>query len=156
MKRFIILTVMLLMVFALAPTAAATPAPALSKAIILKVGPDVNYEWINVVNHAVPVERNAIYGDALYLYVRYTGYPNLGSEDFYQNGKLIARNKVRVFKYVPLTNSNGLTTGCMTTYQIPFSALSGPRSGVLGQIVIEAHGINGGSASDYVVSLRRQ
>ncbi len=150
MKRFFILTTLLFSMFIQMPATYAVPVPAISKATIVKVGPDQAYEWIDIVNHS-PVGKNTITGDSLYLYVKYTGYPQLGSEVFYQNRNVLPHKQIKIYKNVPLANSNGVVTGSMTTYQIPFSLLSSP----IGQISFETKGKNGGMAGDYVVNLYR-
>lgn len=151
MKRFLIFATLFFSMFIQMPASYAVPVPALSKATILKAGPDQEYEWIDIVNH-LPAGRNTIYGDSLYLYVKYTGYPELGTENFYQNGKVIHRKQIKIFKNVPLRNSSGIITGSMTTYQIPFSVLSGQ----IGNISFETKGQNGGRAGDYVANLYRR
>jgi hypothetical protein len=156
MKKFFILAVMFLMVVALVPAVNAAPAPALTKATILKVGPDAGGDWINVTNHVLPSGNNSVYGDTLYVFVNYVGYPNAATVVFSQSGKAIDPSKVKLYQSVPITNSGGIVIGFDKTYTIPFSALPGAKTGNLGQIYLDAKGTNGGSAYDYVVNINKK
>lgn len=156
MKKFLVLAVMFLLVFALVPAANAGPAPALSRAYIHGAGLDANQYWIYRNSGGVGLgnllnEKNPIVGDTIFLYVEYTGY--YGSATIYQSSKVIPAKHIKITKREYITNSGGIVTGSYITYSIKRSGLPGKKTGNIGQLYIKASGLNGGSAYDTLANI---
>lgn len=153
MKKLFLLVAMLFMAVAVAPAANAAPATPLTKAYIEAVGLDASGNWIprNGTNPGILNQNNPISGSTFYVQVRYTGY--LGSEVISQSGKTIPKQYYKISQQQYITGPGGIVTGKIVVYAIQKNGLPGPKTGNIGQIYINAKGLNGGSAYDYVNNL---
>ncbi|SEO60193.1 hypothetical protein [Propionispora vibrioides] len=153
MRKLFLLIVMLFMVVAVAPAATAAPAAPLSKTIIEAVGMDSGGNWIERqgTSPAILNQNNPIVGNTIYLQVHYVGI--LGSEVIYQSGKAIPKQYYKITNTKYINGPGGIMAGEIVIYAIQKNGLPGPKTGNIGQIYVDAKGINSGSAYDFVNNL---
>lgn len=141
-KLFLLAVFALFLAGVLAPVASAKPAPVLKKAVITEIGNNASGEMYTPAGG-----NNIIYGNTVYLTVKFVGQPSQTSSFLYQYGSLIGQ----VSKFVK--SASYYSTGATITCAIPFSSL--PTGSDLGTFTIKARGYNGGTAEAAVYGLKK-
>lgn len=131
MKKSIMSVVLLFLLVLVTSMAYAGPAPNLSSVQITNVGAD-NTGWIT----AREIPTTTLYGQNVYIAVRFIGYPNPSRIFLYQNGNMIPPDQVtEPFGREGIGNPY---TGWVYQFKIPISYGNGT-------IVVQADGIQHGT-----------
>lgn len=125
------------------------PAPGLTKIYFAAIQGDQDPNW-QFINGAASATSPCT-GQSLYVCLEFIGLPNRYTVRFYINGTVIDVNNV--IDYINLeellVDSSGTAYGERRYYEIPFSVINGNSIAIM----VEASGLNGGTASAYLSNI---